>query len=92
MKKSVKLDAEMYKGRKLGYIYMAKIVYKDGYEVYEPHATKEGAISAMDIMFRSYNVVKTVMNDKDCIYSVLGSVMNHDAVMYYTIDSQLLMR
>ena len=75
MKKSVKLDAEMYKGRKVSYIYMVKIVYMDGFEVYEPHATKEGAISAMDIM-----------------YSVLGSVMNHDTAKYYTIDSQLLMR
>lgn len=92
MKKSVKLDAEMYKGRKVSYIYMVKIVYMDGFEVYEPHATKEGAISAMDIMFRDYNVVKTVTHDEDCFYSVLGSVMNHDTAKYYTIDSQLLMR
>lgn len=90
MKKAVKLDAEMYKGKKNAYIYMVAINYKDGHRMVEPHATKEGAISSMNIMFCNNEVIKHISNNEDCLYNMMGSVLDHDRVSYYTIESHLL--
>ena len=91
MKKSVKLDAEMTKGgKKNAYIYMATITYKDGRTLATPHATKEGALSHMDILFRNNKVVRHLTNDDNCLFSLFVSVLDDDKVKYYSVDSELL--